>query len=275
MAGRRFHLSDGARFGLLLCVGVILLILPRDRTQYVNFAFARTFGPLLRIGRTFEAYRAAMPHPDEQYVLREEHNKLWKNYNNLHAQLLKLQSDFEKLAKVRSGLPRFFGGLVMAEVVGGGLTQELLINKGQTDGVRVGYYVLSPDQNSVVGVVRDAADQMARVRLLTDANQSIAVRIRREGAPLDVGALMVGNGKRGGVIAMVEREKDIRVGDAVYAAAWTGILETPMIIGQVSDVQPDEESPLLWKIGVQPAENAGTLKTAAVIVPQPLAPSRQ
>jgi hypothetical protein len=39
-----------------------------------------------------------------------------------------------------------------------------------------------------------------------------------------------------------------------------------MIIGEVSEVQPDEESPLLWKIAVQPAENAFTLKTVVVIV---------
>jgi hypothetical protein len=38
-----------------------------------------------------------------------------------------------------------------------------------------------------------------------------------------------------------------------------------MIIGEVTEVQPDEGSPLLWKISVQPAENAFTLKTIAVI----------
>lgn len=277
MAGRRFHLSNGALFGLLLCAGVALLTLPRDTTQKVNYLFARTFGPLLRIGRSFQEFHAAMPHPDEQYVLREEHNKLWKNYKNLHAQLLELQDDYQTLAKVRSGLPRFFGGLTMAEVVGAGgsLMQELLIDKGAADGVRVGQYVLSPEQNSIVGVVRDSAERMARVRLLTDANQSIEVRIRRDGTPMDVGALMVGDGKRGCTVSLVEREKDIRAGDDVYAAARTGALETPMIIGQVSEVTPDEDSPLLWKIMVQPAENASSLKIVAVIVPEMAAPVRR
>lgn len=277
MAGRRFHLSNGALFGLLLCAGIVLLALPGDKTQSVNYLFARVFGPLLRIGRSFPEFRAAMPHPDDQYVPREEHNKLWKNYKNLHAQLLRLQEDYQTLARVRSGLPRFFGGLTIAEVVGsgGGLTQELLINKGTADGVRVGQYVLSPEQNSIVGLVRDAAERMARVRLLTDANQSIEVRIRRDGAPMDVGALMVGDGKRGCTVSLVEREKDIRVGDAVYAAARTGLLETPMIIGQVVDVVPDEDSPLLWKISVQPTENAASLKTLAVIVPEITTPVRR
>ena len=277
MAGRRFQLSNGALFGLLLCAGIVLLAIPRDKTQNINYLFARLFGPLLSIGRSFPEFCAAMPHPDDQYVLREEHNKLWKNYKNLHAQLLRLQEDYQTLARVRSGLPRFFGGLTMAEVVGagGGLTQELLINKGAADGVRVGQYVLSPEQNSIVGVIRDTAERMARVRLLTDANQSIEVRIRRDGTAMDIGALMIGDGKRGCRVSLIEREKDVRVGDAVYAAARTGVLETPMIIGQVSEVVPDEDSPLLWKISVQPAENAAALKTLAVIVPEMTTPVRR
>ena len=81
---------------------------------------------------------------------------------------------------------------------------------------------------------------------------------------------MFGNGKRACTIAMVEREKDIRVGDAVYAAPRTGQLDIPIIIGQVWQVQPDEASPLLWKIVVQPAEDASALKTVAVIVQEAL-----
>ena len=176
-----------------------------------------------------------------------------------------------KRLRIRSGLPRFHSGVTMADVTGqgSGLTQELLINKGSTDGVQPGNYVMSPGQNSIIGVVREASEQMARVRLLTDTNQSIEIRIRRDGTGQDIGALMFGNGKRGCTVAMVEREKDIRAGDAVYAAARTGLLDIPMIIGEVSDVQPDENSPLLWKISVQPAENAFTLKTAAVIITPP------
>lgn len=277
MAGRHFHLSNGALFLLLLGAGFVLLLLPRSMTEKINFLFAETFQPLIRIGRQFQLENASMPKPDEEVVSREEHNKLWKNYKNLHAQLLKLQEHVETLARIRSGLPRFYSGLAIAEVTGAGtgLNHELLINKGAADGVRAGQYVLSPDRNSVVGIVRETSEQMARVRLLTDANQSIEIRIRRDGSDRDIGALMFGNGKRGCIVSMVEREKDIRVGDAVYAAARPGVLDIAMIIGEVSDVQGDEESPLLCMITVQPAENAFALTTVAVIVPEPVGTGRR
>ena len=268
MAGRHFHLSNGVLFVLLLCAGLVLLLLPRSLTQKINFLFRESLSPALRIGRQFQVKNAAMPGPNEQTVSREEHNTLWKNFKNVNAQLSKLQENYETLARIRSSLPRFYGGLTVAEVTGPatGLTHELLINKGAADGIRPGHYVMSPGQNSIIGVVRETSEQMARVRLLTDANQSITIRIRRDGTSQDIGAQMFGNGKGGCTVSLVERQKDVRAGDAVYAAARPGTLDIAMIIGEVSEVQPDEESPLLWKIVVQPAEKAFTLKTVAVIV---------
>ena len=256
---------------LLLCAGLALLLLPRTLTKKINLGFGKTFAPVLRIGRQFQTETAAMPGPDAQHVSREEHNKLWKNYKNLHAQLMKLQENYETVSRLRSGLPRFYSGVTVGEVTGAGtgLSHELLINKGAVDGIRPGCYVMSPGQNSIVGVVRETSERMSRMRALTDANQSIEIRIRRDGTSQDIGALMFGNGKRGCTVSMVERQKDVRVGDAVYAAARPGTLDIPMIIGEVSEVLPDEESPLLWKISVQPAEQAFTLTTVAVIVSTP------
>ena len=116
---------------------------------------------------------------------------------------------------------------------------------------------------------------MSRVRLLTDANQQIEVRIRRDGTTVDIPAMMTGNGKDGCIISLVEREKDVRPGDAVYAAPRPGLLDTPVIIGQVTSVMPDEESPLLWKIFVQPTEIPATLKTVAVVVPEAIETGRR
>lgn len=267
MARRHFHLSDGALFLLLLCIGFGLLVLPSSRTQRINFLFAEIFEPLIRLGRQHPELVPAAG-PNEHAVSRRDYDALKTEYNNLHAQLLSLQERFETIAQIRSDLPRFYSGLVVAEVVRPrvGVTHELLINKGADDNVRRGCYVMSTKQNSIIGVVRETSARMARVRLLTDANQNIGIRIRRQGSALDVGAMMFGDGRHGGTVSLVEREKDIRPGDTVYAAPRPGLLDIPMVIGNISDVQPDEESPLLWKIGVRTVENAADLKTVAVIV---------
>ncbi len=277
MTRRHFQLSGTASFVMLLCAGIVLLLLPSAVTQRVNFLFAETFAPVMRLGRPPAGETVAAGDSDA-YVPRRDYEGLWKDHQNLHAQLLELQNAYETLAQIRSGLPRFFSGMVVADVITGSgsvLHHELLINKGAADGLGPGSYVMSPEGNSIVGVVSQSSDLMARVRLLTDANQSIEVRIRRDGGPLDVAALMFGDGRGACTIAMVERQKDIRPGDAVFAAARPGLLEVPLIIGRVAEVRPDEESPLLWQIRVQPVEDARTLKTVAVIVADPLGSSRR
>jgi rod shape-determining protein MreC len=172
------------------------------------------------------------------------------------------------LARIRSGLPRFFSGLVLAHITStpGSFSHEIIINQGSNAFVQPGQYVLSAQQNSVIGVVRETAEQMARVRLLTDANQSIEVRIRREGADKDLSAMMFGTGKNVCKINMIEREQDIRAGDTVYAAPLPGKLNIPIVIGEVSDVQTDELHPLLWDVTVLPVEDMSRLDKVAVIV---------
>ncbi len=271
MTRRHFQLSSTALFMMLLCAGIVLLLLPASMTQSVNFLFAETFEPVMRLGRPAAGDKTAAGDSDD-CVPRRKYDALWKTHTNLHAQLLELQDAYETVAQIRSGLPRFFSGMVVADVIAGSgsaLNHELLINKGTADGLRPGSYVMSPEGNSIVGVVRQCSDMMARVRLLTDANQSIEVRIRRDGGPLDVAALMFGDGRNACTIAMVERQKDIRPGDAVFAARRPGLLEVPLVIGRVADVRPDEESPLLWSIRVEPIDDVRTLKTVAVIVADP------
>ena len=276
MARRHFHLSDGAVFVLLLCAGFVLLLLPGSMTHRLNFWYADTFEPLIRMGRRLPAH-SAEPAPNEEYVSRDEYDALWATHQNLQAQLVSLQAHYETVARIRTALPRFDSGLIVAEIVASParLAHDLLINKGADDGIRPGCYVMCPDRNSIIGVVRETSGRMARVRLLTDINQSIEIRLRRSGSALDVGALMFGDGRRGGTVSKVERERDIRVGDAVFAASRPGLLDVPLIVGVVSDVRPDEESPLLWKIAVQPTEHAPTQGTVAVIVPDTLETGRR
>jgi hypothetical protein len=48
-----------------------------------------------------------------------------------------------------------------------------------------------------------------------------------------------------------------------------GFLETPKVIGEISEVKRDENTPLLWDITVSPIRDAGTLSDVAVIVMNP------
>jgi rod shape-determining protein MreC len=268
MAARNFHLSNASLLTSFFIFALALQLIPHEVTSGVNNLFLDIFNPLLKIGRNVQMDAIRLRPGQEEAVSRADYERLWKVYKNLHAQILQLHQEYELLAKIRSGLPRFFSGLVLAHVTGApsSFVHEIIINKGSEAFVQPGQYVLSPQQNSVIGIVRETSEQMARVRLLTDANQSIEVRIRRDGSEKDIGGLMFGTGKTLCKISMIEREQDIKIGDTVYAAPSAGKLDIPIVIGEIVEVRPDDLHPLLWDITVQPVEDMSRLDSVAVIV---------
>jgi rod shape-determining protein MreC len=268
MAARNFHLSNASLLTSFFIFAVVLQFLPKEYTSPVNNMFFDLFNPLLKIGRDVQMDVVRLRPGQEDAVNRADYERLWKVYKNTHAQLLKLHEDYEQIANIRSALPRFFSGLVQAHVTStpSSFSHEIIINKGTDSFVQTGQLVLSAQRNSVIGVVRETAEQMARVRLLTDSNQGIEVRIRREGSDKNIGAMMFGTGRITCKINMIEREQDIRAGDTVYAAPQPGKLDIPIVIGEIIDVQADELHPLLWDITVQPVEDMTRLDTVAVIV---------
>ena len=68
---------------------------------------------------------------------------------------------------------------------------------------------------------------------------------------------------------MIARELDIKVGDTVYAATKSGFLDTPRVIGEISDVKDNDNEPLLRDITVKPIQSVVLLKYVAVIVMEP------
>jgi len=174
---------------------------------------------------------------------------------------------YEKLAGIKSALPRPGPKLVLAEVMNtsiGGLRRELIINKGDVDGLRPGQYVLGG--NGIVGTVSETSQAGARVRLVTDASCKIKVAIWQSDKKRYIYARLDGDGTGSAKIPFISREYKISVGDTVYAAAVPGFLESPMVIGRIARVAPDEKEPLLWDITVEPVQDVGLLARVAVIV---------
>ncbi|MCE5185741.1 MAG: hypothetical protein LLF76_06415 [Planctomycetaceae bacterium] len=268
MAGRNFHFSNASLLTSFLILALILLLLPQRITSGVNHLFVDVFKPVLEWGRDVQMNVIRLRPGQEKIVNKADYDKLWKVYKNLHAQLLDLHADYEKVAAIRSSLPQFYSGVVLAHVTGAPSSygHEIIINRGSESLIEPGQYVLSSGQNSIIGVVREVSEQMSRVRLLTDANQSLEVRIRRDHTDKDIGGMMFGTDKTACKINMIECEQDIQTGDTVYAAPQAGKLDIPIVVGEVVEVRPDDLHPLLWDVTVEPVEDMSRLDSVAVIV---------
>jgi cell shape-determining protein MreC len=118
---------------------------------------------------------------------------------------------------------------------------------------------------------------MSRVQLVSDTNHHIMVDIWRDGVNLLISGQMRGDNKMHGKmpqsrsklqgkIPLVETDFDIREGDSVFARITPGLLETSLIIGKVTKIEPDERKPLLWDITVTPVVDIRALTDVAVIV---------
>jgi rod shape-determining protein MreC len=268
MSGSNIHFSNASVFFTFLIIGAALLFLPAHLTSKISLAFYDIFEPVLRIGREVQMDALRLHPGQEESVSLAEYQRLWKSYKNLHAQMLALHTDYERVSKVRSGLPALSAGIVPAEITGtvSNYSQEVIINKGRLASIRPGQYVLSEQNDCLIGVVHEVTEMAAKVRLITDAKQSLEVRIHRDDTDKDIGAMMFGDGLNACKIPMLDKEQDIREGDTIYAAAISGKLDVPLVIGEIVEVKTDDLHPLLWDITVAPAEAMGHINKVAVIV---------
>ena len=217
-----------------------------------------------------------MSSSSEEQVSRSDHDKLWTAYHNLRADLMAFHRKYEKLAKIRTSPPKSGAPIVLAEVINSsisGIRQELLINRGQIDGIGVGQYVLVPgkedsSEHSIIGTISETSEARSRVRLITDAKHDLKVLIWSEAMKKYIEAQMIGDGKKNGKIPLISTEYEINTGDTVYAAAKKGYLETPRIIGEISKISRDQNNPLLWDITVRPVYPAEGLSDVAIIINQ-------
>jgi len=258
MARTRTKVSKGILFTWCLLGGVILLVAPQTITSKFQLAFARIFHTPLEAGRSI-TLSARTSQPIKDVVSRREYNKLLNQLANVTQQLEQAEKKIEAL----SGLSRKFAAsdakFVLAEVVKTAST-DIIINCGQNYSLSKGQFVIADD--SIIGSISDVWSQTAQVRLITSPKSKIAVRI----GSLNVDAVMRGDGKGSARIRLIPIKYKVCVGDEVFALKAAGMLNSPMIVGRVSDCRIDDSNPLLWDIVVKPVCDVDKLSEVAVIV---------
>ena len=265
MASKQVRISRRMLFILFMLAGLIFLFAPQNVTNKFQFAFARIFRWPISISRSI-SLSTRTPQPLGDFVSRREYNQLQNHLTNVIEQLNQEHKRVEELSAMRTRLPLQGAGLVPADVIRpaiGGLQSRLIINRGSSDGVSVGQFVLG--DNSIIGVVCDVTNREAQVKLFTDPASRLEVKIPGS----NIYRIMHGDGNVTAKIPMVSTRYKIKPGDRIIARKKPGLLDAPMIVARVLRCTKDDERPLLWDITVEPACDLERLEDVAVIIMNP------
>ncbi len=246
--------------------GLILLFAPRRLTSKMQLGFERIFRWPLSLGRDF-ALAASSEQTLHDSVPRREYEKLQNHISNLEAALGQQRERFNKLYGLYNDYVWEGTDFALAKVIGAyveGARKELTIEYSRDAVVVKGQYVLN--NNCIIGRISDASAGTAHVRLFTDPESKIPVKV----SELDGPRLLVGNGDGAATIPLVSTDKNIKVGDVVFASdVGTRFLDAPVIIGSVAQCVESRKNPLIWDIIVEPACDLDKLVDVAVIINKP------
>jgi rod shape-determining protein MreC len=208
---------------------------------------------------TWNRYLFLVGKEDESRRLQRENavlNDLLNSYREGYLEGVRLR----KLLDIKDGLHH---KTVAARVIDNdraSLFKTILINKGTTEGLRVGLPVLS-DQG-VVGRIIETSWHASRVLLLIDENSNIDALIQRSRAQ----GILQGAGTAGCNLKYISRAENIQTGDVVLSSGLAGVFPKGLLLGAVTGIS-GAEGGLFQKIDVASAVDFSKLEEVLVLIP--------
>ncbi len=153
------------------------------------------------------------------------------------------------------------GPEIPARVVGVNPVAKLLsvrINRGESDGVFQGMSVVTPD--GIVGQVVRATGGWADVKLVTDPESRVAVRVQRSRAR----GTAAGLGKGPLRLENMLRTEDIQEGDLIITSGTDGVYPPGLVVGKVTRLEKKEHGMFL-EGDLQPAVDTTRMEEVLVV----------
>ena len=142
---------------------------------------------------------------------------------------------------------------------------QIVISKGQTDGIRKNMPVLS--QSGLIGRVSEVNKTNSKVELLSDSNESsnrFAIQIKTSSGDV-VNGIITGYKKSTGQLIMgqVTSDADIKKNDKITTSGMGGVTPKGLYVGKVAKVGKDDYG-LAKKIYITPATDYNDLSVVSV-----------
>lgn len=233
---------------------LILLIAPQQMTSQFQLFFAHIFHWPLRMSRDI-MLTARTSQPTRKSADRSE-IQLENRNANLEAMLAEAIQRDKDLTNFLREYPRPGDKFVFANITKIS-ADELVINRGQNQGIKMGQFVLG--DNSIIGTISEVTAYSSKVKLITSPESKIAVKLG------DRDAIAEGS-ETAMKIQLVPKSYKVKTAQNVFCKPKTGFLYSPIIIGTVSDCRESNKNPLLWEITIEPACDIETLTSVDVIV---------
>jgi rod shape-determining protein MreC len=248
----------------LAVMSLALLMLPDRLTSPMQSGFRRIFRLPLLAGQGLPTLAATSQH--QQVPSDTDWQSLQNKIRALENHVATLEADLQvERSRVESlsGLRQFTGwdrtALIHANALMSLGPGELVINRGQQDGVITGLYAIA--DNAIVGQITQSSAIESRLRLVHHSESALPVYVK----PSNAVAMLVGDGRGGMHLKNVRRQLKIEVGDTVHTRTVPGVLDVPIIVGRVAQVTQDDEQPTLWAIAVEPVARLQDLRAVSVV----------
>ena len=168
-------------------------------------------------------------------VLRDSYTK------GLNIKLIQLQKDNTRLRKLLKLQRVAEEDKISAAVISrqtGSWWQQIILNKGQKDGVEVGDAVVGP--GGLIGIVQNTSIITASVKLLTSSESKVGVWNQRS----NVHGLLVGVGNNKPKLIFYSKDLDVKEGDFVLSSPASTLLPPNIPIGIIEKLDQESQTTL-------------------------------
>ena len=205
----------------------------------------------------FSALLGLFSFEEENRVLRYRLEAL-RAHEDVHRQLAQENTRFRELLEFRAQTP---WRTMPAEVIGreiGPWSRSLLVDRGESDGVRAGMAVITPV--GLVGRISEAGRSSSRVTLLTDPHFRIAAAV----GEIQLFGLCVGTGRGECHLTYLPLDAAVDVGRTVTTAGGKSFAPEGIPIGTVRRVWKDS-SEMFQTAGLRPAVDSGQVEEVLIV----------
>lgn len=251
--------------GFAIVGGVILLAL----AGYLGPAFKFAINPLISaqewLASRYQAVYEFITVPRDMATMRQRNAELENKVSSLEIQIVQLQQQVSEAQVLYSLLDfaraRPQNQYVAAAVIGrdpSPFLQYIFLDKGSDDGLRHGMPVVT--QQGLVGRIDAVTAGGARVRLISDANFSVNVRLKSSQKE----AILSGSVTGEVTLQMVPQDVNLAAGELLLTTGLGGSYPPDIVVGQVVSVRK-RQNELFQSAAVQTAADLTNLRAVLII----------